>query len=229
MVQTTTTTAKYNNVSAPVRIVNLFLLDTSGSMRSIRDKIISGYNEQLQHIKKLDLENGTESLFGLVTFDSTVKVRYLNEAIQVAEELTHASYNPDGGTAFYDALVIAINALEDKLGSDLNDVQVLVTAFTDGENTVTIDFSASQAADLIKHFQEEYKWTFSFVGANIDVEALAKSLNVPTSNALNFAATDAGTQFATESLNLARTAYYSRSLNGEDNSKSFFHADQQTK
>lgn len=212
-----------------LKIVNLFVLDKSGSMQSIKQKIISGYNEQLQDIKKLDKENGTESLFGLIVFDSSVVVKYLNEPINIAEELTDKSYRPDGGTAFYDAIVDSIKRLEDKLGSDLSEAKVLITYLTDGEDTSSHRFQPSQAADLIKQFQEDYKWTFSFIGANIDVAALARTLNVSTSNTLNFAATAEGTQLATRSLISARSAYYSKSLKGEDTTTSFFSNDDKTK
>ncbi len=212
-----------------LKIVNLFILDKSGSMNSIKKTIISGFNEQLQSIKQLDKDNSTESTFSLVVFDTKVKAKYLNEPINVAEPLTDASYEPDGGTAFYDALGMSIKALEDKLGADLTNVKVLVTALTDGEENSSHEYTGSQVADLIKHFQSEYGWTFSFIGANIDVEKLAKSLNVSSSNTMNFCATASGTSLANDTLIRARSMYYTKSLNGEDTSKSFFQADNKTK
>ncbi len=214
-------------VTAPakkLKIVNLFILDKSGSMQSIKSTIISGFNEQLESIKKLDAENGTESSFGLVFFDSLVTIKYLNEPINIAEPLTNTNYHTAGGTAFYDALAVAIKALEDKLGPDLAEAKVLVTGLTDGEENSSHKYTGSQVADLIKQFQADYGWTFSFIGANIDVEKLAKSLNVDTSNTINFVASAAGTTAATESLISARSAYYTRSLIGEDTSKGFFSA-----
>jgi hypothetical protein len=205
-----------------LKIVNLFILDKSGSMASIKPTIIKGFNEQIASIKKLDEENGTESLFGLVIFDTSVNIKYLNEPMAVAELLTDTSYRPDGGTAFYDALGVAIKALEDKLGSDLSDAKVLITALTDGEENSSRQYTGSQVADLVKQFQEDYKWTFSFIGANIDVEKLAKHLNVDTSNTISFVASAAGTEDAYTSLNLARSAYYTKSLNREDTTRGFF-------
>lgn len=210
-----------------MKIVNLFVLDKSGSMSIIREKIISGFNEQIQDIKKLDKQMDVKSSFGLMVFDSQVVVKYLDQPVEVAEELNAVNYRPDGGTAFYDAIVDSIKALENSLGSSLTDCKVLVTYLTDGEDTSSSRFEPSQAADLIKQFQDDYQWTFSFIGANINVEELARKLNVPTSNTLNFVATAEGTQFANSSLISARSAYYTRSLNGEDTSKSFFHAEQQ--
>ncbi len=197
-------------------------------MSSIKDKIIEGYNQQLEAIKKLDKETGIQSTFGLVTFDVDVAVEYLNKSLDVATPLNRDNYRPDrgSGTAFYDGVAVSIKALEDALGSDLADAKVLVTVLTDGEENSSKRYTGSQVADLIKQMQGDYNWTFSFIGANIDVEKLAKALNVSTSNTLNFAATAAGTMAATESLISARSSYYTRSLNGEDTSKSFFKADQ---
>ncbi len=207
-----------------LKIVNLFILDKSGSMGSIKDKIISGFNEQLESIKKLDANNGTESSFGLVTFDADVKVEYLNEHIDRVVPLTDKNYQPDSMTAFYDAIADGIKGLQDKLGADLADAKVLVTALTDGQENSSRRYTGSQVADLIKQMQDDYGWTFSFIGANIDVEKLARDLNVAPSNTLNFCATDEGTRAATTSLISARSAYYTKSLLGGDTMRGFFKA-----
>lgn len=214
----------------PLKIVNLFVLDRSPSMGSIKSKIIEGYNQQLDAIRQLDKDTGIQSTFGLVTFDTTVEVRYLNKHLDFAARLDEHNYRPDqgSGTAFYDGVAKAIKALEDELGSDLSDAKVLVTVLTDGEENSSRYYTGSQVADLIKQFQADYGWTFSFIGANIDVEKLAKALNVSTSNTLNFVASAAGTQSATDTLISARSAYYTRSLKGEDTSKSFFSSDSKT-
>ena len=207
-----------------LKIVNLFVLDRSPSMGSIKGKIIEGYNQQLDAIRQLDKDTGIQSTFGLVTFDTTVEVRYLNKHLDYATPLNNDNYRPDqgSGTAFYDGVAKAIKALEDELGSELSESKVLVTVLTDGEENSSRYYTGSQVADLIKQYQNDYGWTFSFIGANIDVEKLARALNVSTSNTLNFVASAAGTESATKSLISARTAYYSRSLKGEDTSKSFF-------
>ena len=208
-----------------MQIVNLFILDKSGSMGSIKDTIISGFNEQIDSIKKLDLQNGTKSLFGLITFDTNVVTGYLNADINSAQILSHNNYRPGGGTAFYDALAKGIKELDAKLGSDFGQVKVLVTILTDGEENSSREYTGSQVADLIKQYQNDHDWTFTFIGANIDVEKLAQSLNVDSSNTLNYVADAAGTKFATDTLIAARTAYYTKSIQGEDTKKAFFKSD----
>lgn len=208
-----------------MRIVNLFVLDNSGSMSSIKQAIISGFNEQVESIKALDASNGTQSLFGFVTFDTEVKIRYLNESINAAEPLTFKSYFPIGGTAFHDAIGVSIKALEDKLGSELETAKVLVTFLTDGEENSSKLYKGSQAADLIKQVQDEYDWTFSFIGANIDVAKLAESLHVDKSNTLNFVASAEGTKFATDTLKSARESYYTKSMEGKQTKTAFFTED----
>lgn len=212
-----------------MKIVNLFILDKSPSMSSIKGITVSGFNEQIDAIKGLDAANKTESLFGLVTFDSTVEVKYLNKSIHVAEKLTDATYRPEhgSGTAFYDALGVSIKALEDELGAELGEAKVLVTILTDGEENSSHIYTGSQVADLIKQFTDDYGWTFTFMGANIDVEELGKTLNVAASNTLNFVASAMGTKAATDTLISARSAYYTKSLQGEDTKTSFFVDDNQ--
>jgi len=212
-----------------MKIINLFILDKSPSMGTIKGVTISGFNEQLEAIKGLDKANNVESLFGLITFDTTVEIKYLNQSINVAEKLTTSSYRPENGsgTAFYDALGVSIKALEDALGGELGEAKVLITILTDGEENSSHLYTGSQVADLIKQYQADYGWTFTFIGANIDVEKLATSLNVDRSNTLNFIASAVGTEDAYATLNLSRSAYYTKSVQGEDTTTSFFATDQQ--
>ncbi len=211
---------------AKVKIANLFILDRSPSMANIKAKIIQSFNEQLDAIKQLDKDNGTESTFSFVDFDENVKVHFLKKHLDFAPRLNNDNYNLNGsGTAFYDGLCIGIKSLEEALGAELTDTKVLVTVLTDGLENSSKKYMAGQARDILSHFQNEYDWTITFIGANIDVEKLATDLNVAASNTISFMATSEGTKLASDTLISARSAYYTKSLNGEDTKRAFFKAD----
>jgi len=212
-----------NNISKTAKkIANLIVVDRSSSMSTIRDKVILGFNEQLQSIKTLDETNGTKSSVSIVYFDSGVEVPVTKADPLSLEPLTSTSYVPNGMTAFYDGLAMGIKNLEDALGSELGETEVLVTTITDGQENSSRKYTGSQVADLIKQFQTDYGWTFNFIGANIDTEQLAQTLNVSASNAINFAATDEGTKVAFDTLRMARTSYYTKKLSGEDTTQDFY-------
>lgn len=204
------------------KIANLLVVDNSGSMSPLRQMVVSGFNEQVETIRSLDKQNGTESIVGLVYFDSSVNVKFAKKQANEVELLTLESYVPSGGTAFYDGLAIAIKTLEDALGGDLSETEVVVTTITDGEENSSRKYAGSQLADLIKQFQDDYGWTFSFIGANIDTEKLATSLNVSATNAINFAYSAEGAKAAFDTLKVARSMYYSKKLSDEDTKTMFF-------
>lgn len=205
-----------------MNFINVFILDCSGSMFSIKENIIKGYNEQVKAIKDFDLQKATNSYFVFTTFNSTVSLEDGINHIKEVEELNSKSYVTHGGTALYDAIGLTLKKLDSDLRSEISNYEVLITVLTDGEENSSVYFSGPQIADLIKYYQEEHKWTISFIGANIDVEKLCKDINIDTSNTLTFTASAAGTADATETLISSRTAYYTKKLNREDTSTSFF-------
>ena len=71
----------------------IFLLDETGSMDSVRDKTISGFNEYIAILKA----EGNPALVKLMTFNTEgFNVVYDFEDIQCAADLTRESYRPPG-------------------------------------------------------------------------------------------------------------------------------------
>ena len=195
------------------RILNIFVLDGSGSMSSIKRQIIEGYNSQLKAIKK-STTNEFISRASLFVFDSGgwhtsvtdyVQTKFSNIDISEVKELDDETYQPNGGTPMYDGIGRAIKDTNKLLGDEINDIDVIITVLTYGLENASKDYTGSQIADLIKEYQEEYGWVFNFIGANVDVESLANELNIPIGNTISFEANAAETQ---ETMNK-----YTRSIN----------------
>jgi hypothetical protein len=173
-------------------IINLMILDASGSMESIYNQALSGVNETIQTIrmgKKEHPEFG-QSLT-LASFNSGknyLNVKYSATPIDEVKEITKEDYIACGCTALYDAMGEMISELKRKVTPE---DRVLVTVITDGYENASIHWNGPQIKSLVEELRHE-GWTFTYIGANQDVEAVAGSMGIR--NTLSFDTTDEGTK-----------------------------------
>ena len=179
------------------RVFNLIVVDESGSMCVIEKQALAGLNETIQTVKKVqDVHPDMEQHITIITFDSGHK-RYIydNVLAKDATMLSEKDYNPGGATPLYDAVGIAISRLN---AITTDDDHVLVTIITDGEENCSTEYSLNMIKTLIEKLKK-HNWTFSFIGTdNLDVESMAKEMNID--NHLTFTEDAEGTaeMFATE-------------------------------
>lgn len=171
-------------------IINLMILDASGSMESIYNQALSGVNETIQTIRMGQEEHPElKQLLTLASFNSGknyLNVKYSGTPIGEVKEITQDDYITRGCTALYDAMGEMISELKRK--TTLED-RVLVTVITDGYENASIHWSGPQIKSLVEELRHE-GWTFTYIGANQDVEAVAGSMGIR--NSLAFDATDEG-------------------------------------
>lgn len=179
------------------RVFNLIVVDESGSMCVIEKQALAGLNETIQTVKKVqDAHPDMEQHITIMTFDSGHK-RYIydNVLAKDATMLSKKDYNPGGATPLYDAVGIAISRLN---AITTDDDHVLMTIITDGEENCSTEYSLNMIKTLIEKLKK-HNWTFSFIGTdNLDVESMAKEMNID--NHLTFTEDAEGTaeMFATE-------------------------------
>lgn len=179
------------------RVFNLIVVDESGSMCVIEKQALAGLNETIQTVKKVqDVHPDMEQHITIMTFDSGHK-RYIydNVLAKDATMLSKKDYNPGGATPLYDAVGIAISRLN---AITTDDDHVLMTIITDGEENCSTEYSLNMIETLIEKLKK-HNWTFSFIGTdNLDVESMAKEMNID--NHLTFTEDAEGTaeMFATE-------------------------------
>ena len=179
------------------RVFNLIVVDESGSMCVIEKQALAGLNETIQTVKKVqDADPDMEQHITIMTFDSGHKgYIYDNVLAKDATMLSKKDYNPGGATPLYDAVGIAISRLN---AITTDDDHVLMTIITDGEENCSTEYSLNMIKTLIEKLKK-HNWTFSFIGTdNLDVESMAKEMNID--NHLTFTEDAEGTaeMFATE-------------------------------
>ncbi len=171
------------------------ILDRSGSMSSVKDDTIGGFNNFLSEQQKIE----GEAVLSLVQFDDQYETVYLDKDINSAAKLTDATFQPRGMTALFDAVGRTINSVGARLSalteSERPD-KVLLVIMTDGFENSSREFNAAKVGEMIKHQRDVYNWQFMFIGANQDAVLSAQEINIPAAAALTYAANEKGTRVA---------------------------------
>ncbi len=176
-----------------------FILDRSGSMETVRQAAINGFNEFLHNQQAAP---GTVRLT-LVLFDDEILT--VHDAVPITEILpiNHDTFVPRGSTALLDAIGDTIDRLGQRFASTPAEQQpghVAVAILTDGEENSSHRFTWKDVAKRISHQTEKYQWDFLFLGAGPDAIATAAKMNIAAHSSAHYSADDAGQGAASASL-----------------------------
>ena len=199
------------------RILNLIILDRSGSMYSIREAAVSHLNECLQTIKCAQKENeGQKHSVTIVTFNHKPQYLFTNSDPDFVNEITLSDYIPEGMTALYDAVGSSVQALRKVVQP--GDC-VLVSIITDGYENSSREYSLGNVKKLIEDTSAE-GWVYTFMAANIDEHAVARDLSIK--NVDNFCSNSEDFSKKSATWNRSRKTFYCRHALGKDVSSNFF-------
>jgi len=194
----------------------VFILDRSGSMSSLTEDTIGGFNSFVEKQKE---EDG-ECHLTTVLFDDKYELLHDHIDIQEVEELTNKEYFARGMTALLDAVGRTINTVGDRLAKtdeDERPEQVIVVITTDGQENSSHEFAADAIKKMVSEQEDTYKWRFLFLGANIDAFAEGGNLGFAMANTAQYDASAMGTRALYSSV----TNFVSDSRSGDlDTSRS---------
>lgn len=199
------------------------VLDGSGSMDSIRNDTIGGFNSFLRN--QQEREDGGIVRLSLTQFNTfpggRLKVIYDNIPINSVKPLTDKSYIPSGATPLLDAVGTRIKAVDKAFFKYKIKPAILFVIITDGEENSSIKFTNENIAALIKE-REEFGWIFVFLGANQDAWEAGTGYGIAGGNTLNIA--DGGVGMVAAFNNLSRSTTMYRTA-GSKYTESFFSGD----
>ena len=192
-------------------IFNLIVLDESGSMDCIRKQTIMGCNEVLNTIKVAQNEHKEtqDHYVSVYAFQSDgAPSRYLiqNESPDKVKHITKNDYKPCGCTPLYDAIGITVNSLREIVKTHKHAIGS-VTIITDGMENSSKEYNHKQVSEMIKQLKEA-GWNFNFIGANIDVEKVSRSMNI--NNSMEFEQNCEGTRAMFEKEKKSRSRWFHR-------------------
>lgn len=141
-----------------------FILDESGSMYTLVDDVIGGFQKLINEQKE---EKNGECIISLYRFSDTVKKDYIGKPVDEVPKLT---YSPGGCTAMNDGVGTAI----DEIGKWLSDMDEserpsknMIVIMTDGQENASKEYNFDTVKAKIKHQEEKYSWTFVYMGTNL--------------------------------------------------------------
>jgi uncharacterized protein YegL len=196
------------------------IIDRSGSMSTIKNDVIGGFNQFL----KSQQEQAGEATMTVVQFDNQYEITVDGKNISEVEELNENTFVPRGMTALLDAIGTTINSLGErfaKMNEEDRPEHVIVSIITDGDENSSREFTRDQINKMITHQQEKYNWKFIFLAANQDAIANARSIGISKDYALNFDANARGIQgvynaIGTTVSNLRSVGHINGIYNGDD-------------
>ena len=168
------------NTNKKTQVYNLIILDKSGSMSSIANAAIVGFNETVGSIRSAQerFKDTKEHFVSLMIFCNCEKrLVYDKVPVDKVKELTKREYHPCCCTPLYDAMGISINGLFNYI-KDKEDATAVVTVITDGLENASKEYSGKAIKALVERMKDEEGWNFAYIGTNQDVAATSASLSI---------------------------------------------------
>ena len=168
------------------------IIDRSGSMGSIQDDAIGGFNTFLKEQQK---ESVDRCLLTYAQFDNEYELVHECLPIEKVPPLDSGTYCPRGSTSLLDAIGLTVASVGEQLSKTPEEKRpgaVVVVILTDGQENSSREYSKQQVVEMIKTQTENFKWEFVYLAANQDAIGEAHQFGIQAKNAANFSCDSSG-------------------------------------
>jgi transcriptional regulator with XRE-family HTH domain len=169
----------------------LYILDASGSMYSLTDDVIGGFNSFL--VEQNSLKDA--AYLTTVLFNNIVTTIYQSKEIISIEPMSRNNYKASGSTSLFDAIGSSVLSLSERVKTN----KVMVIIMTDGYENSSRLFSRSKIKRIIDMKTNE-GWEFIFAGANIDVDKVSESIGIRKNRRVRYESDSQGTRNAWKTM-----------------------------
>jgi uncharacterized protein YegL len=166
------------------------ILDRSGSMSGKEGDVIGGVNAFIAEQKKVPND---DALIALVRFDQEYEIFRKVEPLAYTAPITADDYKPRGSTALLDAIGNALSML-DVVWATERPQRCIVVIVTDGQENASVEFTKPQIKRMIEAREGTGKWSFIYLGADINAFAEASAMGINVANTARYVNTSVGTQ-----------------------------------
>lgn len=181
------------------------ILDRSGSMQSVKEATISGFDEFVQSQQA----QGENAALTLVQFDDQYENVWNGLPIKSVPSIKEL-YQPRGMTALLDAIGRTINETGKRLAAlpeSQRPNKVVCVIMTDGFENASTEFNRDLVFQMIQTQTNTYNWAFIFLGANQDAIASATALGMKGGWAATYNASLSGTKRSFDLVGQKMSAY----------------------
>lgn len=169
------------------------LVDRSGSMESIANDVIGGFNTTISEQQS----NGPDAKLTVIQFDSQDPAAVMCAGIPIMEmnRLDRSTYQPRGGTPLLDATGLLIGRIRveqaARVANGLPEEDVVFITITDGQENQSREYNLPQITQLINECKAA-GWTFVYMSADLNAYADATAMGYDHGSTQHFAATADG-------------------------------------
>ena len=162
------------------------ILDRSGSMSSLIEETITGYNAFIKEQKEVGPAKVT-----LAIFDDRYDVLYERNDINEVPKLTNVAFYARGMTALRDAVGKTIQTVHGGQRNGETQDKTLVFIVTDGYENASTEYSHDDLKKLVNK-RTKKGWEFFFMGADIDAFDQGGNIGVTRQNIVKTPKTKTG-------------------------------------
>ena len=161
-------------------------------MSGLEADTIGGFNSMIEKQRR---EPG-EALISTILFDGESVVLHDRVPLAAVPRMTDRDYMARGCTALLDAVGGAIHHIGNVhkyARAEDRPEKTLFVITTDGMENASKHYTYDRVKQMIRRQQEQYRWEFLFLGANIDAAAEAARFGISKDYAANYHCDSAGT------------------------------------
>lgn len=136
----------------------VMIIDESGSMEEIKDKMIKSINDLITEQKQVKERPST---FTLVKFNHTINRVVKNKNLNDMTNLKSTDYIPSGTTALYDAIGDTINWFK-------NEKDVLMVIVTDGADNASKKYTKRDIGNMIEEKKRNNNWSYVYLSNDLN-------------------------------------------------------------
>lgn len=209
--------------SAPIPTHIYVLLDRSGSMESIADDVIGGFN----HFVAEQCAAGADARMTLVQFYSFDHADVMFEAKPISQvrALGQTSFMPRGSTPLLDATGSLIRRArkvqKEQLATCTTPEAIVFVTITDGRENASDHYSLSKVRRMVEHYRAA-GWTFVYLSAGLDAFGDAQAMGYDVGSVQAWQADSTGTHSAFTSLSSSTISRRERNRTGLRDTSDFF-------
>lgn len=174
------------------------VLDESGSMGVKQNEVIQGFNSFVEEQRA----KGNKARLCLTRFNTNVGYTTASAPLTDVKPLDVETYKPNGWTALYDAVGLALGQAK---VAQRSGEKVLVLIITDGQENHSKNFTLRQIADKIQDAQN-HGWAVLYIGPNPD--QWAQQTGTLYGNTIAYDSADPKRSFAVASMGTTSYAGY---------------------
>lgn len=173
----------------------VFIIDQSGSMHGMEKDTIGGFNSVIEKQKKEPYNTFVTTYL----FNHEISIYHDHVALHDLSHMNEEDYIPAGTTALLDTVGTAIKRMIRKqqrlpYGKRTNHITFVI--ITDGYENASRHTTYQQVKEMIARQENKYKWSFIFLGADIDAAQEAGKIGIRPTRATSYIKDSEGSKVA---------------------------------